>query len=357
MRRLEQPLPHIDIAGLRIGGGAPALIIAEVAQAHDGSLGLAHAFVDEVAKAGADAIKFQTHIAAAESTLDEPFRVKFSKQDATRYDYWRRMEFTPEQWSGLADHARERRLLFLSSVFSVPGLEMLDRLGVPAWKIGSGEIATPDIHAAAVQTGRPLLVSTGMSSFAEIAETVAKVRGAGLDLALFQCTSRYPNPLERVGLNVMDELRQRFACPVGLSDHSGSPYPALLALARGADLLEIHVTFHRGMFGPDVPASVTFDELRTIVAARDAFRLMDANPVDKDAEAAELSPMRGVFGKSIAAVRNLESGSVLQADMLTLKKPGNGISPDQATSLIGRRLVRAVSCDRLLKYEDLEPEA
>ncbi|MGC8917653.1 MAG: N-acetylneuraminate synthase family protein, partial [Thermoanaerobaculum sp.] len=111
------------------------LVIAEVAQAHDGSLGLAHAFIDAAADAGASAIKFQTHIAAAESTLGEPWRVKFSPQDRTRYDYWRRMEFTEEQWVGLREHAEERGLYFLSSPFSVEAVELLERVGVAAWKV------------------------------------------------------------------------------------------------------------------------------------------------------------------------------------------------------------------------------
>ena len=117
----------------------PCLVIGEVAQTHDGSLGLAHAFIDAIADAGADAVKFQTHIAAAESTPAEPWRVQFSRQDATRYDYWKRMEFTEEQWRGLADHARERGLLFLSSPFSVEAVELLERVGMPLWKIASGE--------------------------------------------------------------------------------------------------------------------------------------------------------------------------------------------------------------------------
>ena len=143
----------IEIAGRQVGGGEPALLIAEIAQAHDGSLGLAHAFIDAAATAGADAVKFQTHIAAAESTLDEPFRVRFSKQDATRYEYWQRMQFTPEQWAGLADHARERKLIFLSSAFSVDAVELLQRLKVPAWKIASGELASRTMLAAMVAAG------------------------------------------------------------------------------------------------------------------------------------------------------------------------------------------------------------
>src|SRR6266540_6446215 len=119
------------------------LVIAEVAQAHDGSLGMAHAFIDAVAKTGADAVKFQTHIAAAESTPAEPWRVKFSPQDATRYDYWRRMEFTEAQWHGLKMHAEEQSLKFLSSPFSMEAVELLARVGVSAWKVASGEVSNP----------------------------------------------------------------------------------------------------------------------------------------------------------------------------------------------------------------------
>ena len=159
----------LRIAGREIGPGQPALIVAEIAQAHDGSLGLAHAFMDAIADAGADAVKFQTHIASAESTIDEPFRVRFSQQDATRYDYWRRMEFEPEQWQRLANHARERGLVFLSSPFSVAAVELLRDIGMPAWKIGSGEFASADLWQAMAETGAPILYSTGMSKLSEIA--------------------------------------------------------------------------------------------------------------------------------------------------------------------------------------------
>jgi N,N'-diacetyllegionaminate synthase len=345
--------PTIMIGDREIGREQPCFLIAEVAQSHEGSLGMAHAFIDATADAGVDAIKFQTHIADAESTLDEDFRTRLSGQDQTRYDYWKRMEFTAEQWESLSRHAQKRGLIFLSSVFSVPALLLLDLIGVPAWKFGSGEITTSDLLNAAAATGKPLLVSTGMSSLAEIAKVAGLLRAKELKYALFQCTSRYPNPLSKVGLNVMEELR-RFDCPVGLSDHSGSPYPALLALARGADLIELHVTFSRQMYGPDVAASVTFEEMKLIVAARDAFRTIDTHPVDKDAEADELASMKTLFGKSIAPVRDLPSGTILCRDMLTLKKPGTGLSPGLLDGLVGRRLARAVSANRLLQSDDVE---
>jgi len=346
----------LSIAGRSVGPGNPALIIAEVAQAHDGSLGLAHTFIDSAAEAGADAIKFQTHIAAAESTLDEPFRVRFSPQDQTRSQYWQRMEFTPEQWQGLAAHARERGLIFLSSAFSLAAIELLSRIGMPAWKVGSGEFASPDLWREMANTGAPILFSTGMARHAEIAQAVAFFRASGLAFALMQCTSSYPTNLEAVGLNVIDELREEFDCPVGLSDHSGSIFPGLAALARGADLLEVHVTFDRRMFSPDVAASLTFDELKKVCQMRDALRTMDSYPVNKDAMAEQLVGMRGIFGKSLAPIRPLAAGTVLRPQMVVTKKPGGGIPLEAVGQISGRRLAHDVSPDRILRWSDLVEE-
>jgi N-acetylneuraminate synthase len=226
-----------------VGPGNPALIIAEIAQAHDGSLGMAHAFIDAVADTGADAIKFQTHIAEAESTLDEPFRVRSAGQDRTRFDYWRRMEFTLPEWCGLAKHAGERGLIFLSSAFSIAAIELLKAVGVAAWKVGSGDYASRDLWNAMAATGAPILFSTGMATRGEIDSAVALFRARAVPFALLQCTSAYPVALEEVGLNVLEEFRSQYRCPVGLSDHSGGPYPGLAAISRKADILEIHVTF------------------------------------------------------------------------------------------------------------------
>lgn len=347
-------MAEFSIEGRRVGQSLPAFLIAEVAQAHDGSLGTAHAFIDAAAQVGVDAIKFQTHIAAAESTRDEQFRIAFSRQDASRYDYWRRMEFTEEQWRGLCLHARQKGLVFLSSPFSVAAVELLQRLGVEAWKIGAGELWSADLMAAVLATGRPVLLSTGMSRYEEIADAVEAVRAAGAPLALLQCTSKYPTPLEEVGLNVMEELKERFGCPVGLSDHSGRPEPALAAVARGAAVVEVHVSFHRAMFGPDTPASLTFEELRRVVSLRDALAVMDAHPVNKDELAERLRDMRALFGKSLAPVRDLAAGTTLTRAMLCLKKPATGIPASRIDEVLGRRLRQAAPADRLLRWEQLE---
>ena len=332
---------------------AAPIIIAEVAQAHDGSLGMAHAYIDAAAEAGADAIKFQTHIADAESTLDEPFRVKFSMQDETRYDYWKRMEFTTEQWIGLADHARERGLYFLSSPFSVEAVDLLEMVGVAGWKIGSGEAFSIDLLNIIFSTNKPILLSTGMSNWEEIDATVSILKSKNLDFVVLQCTTKYPTPLDEVGLNVVEEIRSRYDAPAGLSDHSGTPWPAIIALARGASVIEVHVTFDRRMFGPDTKASVTFKELSMICAARNAMRKIDESPVDKDLTAIEMRTMRDTFGKSLALRYPMTVGETITHDSLTTKKPATGISYEDINKVVGKKLIHAVLPDRLLRWDDL----
>lgn len=330
------------------------LIIGEVAQAHDGSLGMAHAYIDAIAGAGADAVKFQTHIAAAESTPAEPWRVRFSPQDPTRYDYWRRMEFTEEQWHGLKRHAVDRGLLFLSSPFSVEAVELLTRVGVGAWKVASGEVSNGEMLERMAATGLPILLSTGMSPLAEIDAAVARVKEHRLSLTVLQCTSAYPCPPEKVGLNLLPFYRERYGCEVGLSDHSGTIYPGLAAAALGAEVLEVHVTLSREMFGPDVPASVTTPELRQLVEGVRFLEKARAHPVDKDLAASEMAPLRSLFTKSLVARGALPEGTVLVREHLAAKKPGTGIPVDRLREVVGRRLRRPVAADALLCEDDLE---
>lgn len=334
--------------------GHRVVVIGEVGQAHDGSLGTAHAFIDAIAAAGADAVKFQTHIAAAESRTDEPWRVRFSYADDTRYEYWKRMEFTAQAWVGLRAHARDRGLAFLSSPFSLEALELLRGVGVAAWKVASGEVGNPQLLDAVARTGAPVLLSSGMSDWAELDGALTRLRAGGAGpLAVMQCTSAYPVAPERVGLNVLREIRERYGCAAGLSDHSGTIFPALAAVALGARVIEVHVTLSREMFGPDVAASVTTSELAQLAAGVRYLDAALAAPVDKDAVAAELAPMRALFGRSLVARHALPAGHVLAASDLIAKKPAGGISPARLESLLGHRLRRALRADEPLGEDDL----
>jgi len=344
-------MTHPAIAAL---GTGRCLIIGEVALTHDGSLGLAHAFVDAIANAGADAVKFQTHIASAESTPSEPFRVKFSLQDKTRYDYWKRMEFNEEGWRGLAEHARERGIVFLSSPFSVEAVDLLERIGMPLWKIASGETSNAMLLNRILDTGRPVLLSTGMSPLEEIDRAVARVRARTVAAGVFQCTTAYPCPPEKIGLNLIPFYRERYGCWVGLSDHSATIYPGLAGAAIGMDMLEVHVSLSREMFGPDVIASVTTQELRELVDGVRFIERMRAHPLDKDASAQETAPLRMLFTRSLVASADLPAGTVIAREHVAIKKPGTGLPPDRIDEIIGRRLARPVTADQVLAAEDIE---
>ncbi len=330
-------------------------IIAEVAQAHDGSLGSAHAFIDVAARAGADAIKFQTHIVAAESTPHEPWRVKFSRQDATRYDYWKRMEFPESAWKELRAHAHERGLSFLSSAFSLEAVQLLRRVGVDAWKIASGETRSYELLDAMAESRLPVLLSTGMSPWKEIDAAVKAVQAHDLPLTVMQCTSMYPTPPESVGLNVLHEMRSRYGTPVGLSDHSGTIWPGVAAAAMGAEVVEVHIALSKQAFGPDVSASLDPDGLGRLVEGVRFLNDINDSPVDKDAMADELSGLRQLFMKSVVVRRPLSAGHVLKAADLIAKKPGSGIPAGQLQALVGRRVVHDLPVDHLIRGEDLDP--
>jgi N,N'-diacetyllegionaminate synthase len=329
-------------------------VIGEVGQAHDGSLGTAHSYIDAIADAGADAVKFQTHIAEAESSLDEPWRVKFSRQDDSRFEYWKRMEFTESQWKGLQQHARERNLLFLSSPFSVEAVQLLTRVGVDAWKIASGEVSNLVLISEMLKSDEPVLLSTGMSGPDEIEAAVHQIEASSVPFAVLQCTSEYPCPPEAIGLNLLADFRNRFGCAVGLSDHSGKIYAGMAAAALGASVLEMHVTFSRQMFGPDVKASLTCSELTELVnGVREITRMLLA-PVDKEAAARNMEPLRKVFTKSVVARHDLPRGTVIAREHLALKKPGTGMPARRIQEFVGRRLRTPLRKDQQLAESDVE---
>jgi N-acetylneuraminate synthase len=263
------------------------------------------------------------------------------------------MEFTEEQWCGLKKHADERGLKFLSSPFSVEAVELLTRVGVAAWKIASGEMSNSPMFERITATKLPVILSSGMSPLTEIDKAVQRVKACNLPLTVLQCTSLYPCPPEKIGINLIPVFRERYKCAVGLSDHSGTISPGLAAATMGIDMLEVHVTLSREMFGPDVPVSVTTAELRQLVEGIRFIQKMNDHPVDKDVFALEMKPLRDLFTKSIVARLNLSAGTVLRQEDLTVKKPGTGIPASQLQRVVGRTLKRSVKADQVLRESDL----
>ncbi len=331
-------------------------LIAEIGQAHEGSLGIAHSYIDALAATGVDAVKFQTHIAHAESSEYEPFRVKFSYEDATRYDYWKRMEFTPEQWAGLKKHCDDKGLEFISSPFSNAAVDLLETIGVHKYKIGSGEVSNFLMLEKIARTGKHILLSSGMSSIDELDQTVGFLRPFGNPLTVLQCTTAYPTRPEQWGLNVLPLLRDRYHLPVGFSDHSGDIYAGLAAAALGAEVIEFHAVFDKRMFGPDAPASLTIEQIKQLVVGVQQIETSLAAPVHKS-DNSGFSELKKIFEKSLAVNKDLPAGHILRQEDLEAKKPkGYGLPAMEFPQVIGKRLNRPLTAWDFLTQACIDSE-
>ncbi len=328
-----------------------AFIIAEVAQAHDGNFNIAHAFVDAVAKTGADAIKFQTHYAAEETSLAEPWRKRFSWIDETRYSYWQRMEFTPEQWIGLAQHAKDVGLQFMSSPFSLKANQVLADCGMAYWKIASGEMTNYPLIDDICRRKGALILSCGLADEDEIARTVTRIRQrGGKVMSVLECTSKYPTPLEEINLHRMRARGDQLDAPFGLSDHSADPLPSVCAMAFGANVVEVHVTMHEDYFGPDNPASLNLSEIKELVVVRD--KLLRLAEVKQDVESR--NHMKQIFRKSIYLSRDVQKGQALTMKDLAFRKPMADIGAELYEDVLGRIAEIDMSADVPLSWKDLK---
>lgn len=329
-------------------------LIAEIGQAHDGSLGLAHSYIDALAEAGVHTVKWQIHIAEAESSAQEPFRVNFSYEDATRFDYWQRMEFTAEQWAGIKQHCEEKGVEFMASPFSLAAVDLLEKLNVKRYKIGSGEVANFLMLEKIAKTGKPVLLSSGMSNYIELDAAVQFIKGFGNEVILFQCTTQYPTEAQNSGLNVVPEMKQRYGLKVGLSDHSGTIYPSLAAVALGAELLEFHAVFNKKMFGPDATSSLTIQQIKQLAEGVNYIGTSIQNPVNKN-DNEKYAQLKTMFGKSLAVNKNLPQGYILTFEDLESKKPaGEGISTTLYKDVLGKSLTRDLTKWDFLTDNDIK---
>ncbi len=329
-------------------------IIAEIAQAHDGSLGVAHSFVDALAGTGVDAIKFQTHIAEAESSEFEPFRVKFSYEDDTRFDYWKRMEFTADQWAGIKTHCEKVGLEFISSPFSCAAVNLLEKLGVNKYKIGSGEVNNLLMLEKIARTGKEIIVSSGLSALNELDSTVEFLKPFNNKLSLLQCTTAYPTSPEQWGLEVIELLKDRYNLTTGFSDHSGEIYACLAAATVGAEILEFHAAFDKDMFGPDSKASLTISQIKTLVSGVHQVHRSLQHPVNKESNEA-YTGLKAIFEKSLAVNKDLPAGHIIELEDLEAKKPkGYGIPANLYEKILGKKIAGPMVKWAFLKEENLE---
>ena len=330
------------------------MIIIEIGLAHDGSLGTAHSYIDALANSGTDAIKFQTHIADAESSDFEPFRVNFSKQDETRQQYWKRTEFTIEQWMGLKKHCEDLNIEFISTPSSISAVELLEKLNVARFKVGSGDTSNLLLLKRLGKTQKPILLSSGMSSFDELETSIAFLRKFGNPLTIMQCTSKYPTDPKDWGLNIIQELKNRFELPVGFSDHSGTIYACLAAGVMGAEVFEFHVVFDKGQFGPDVSSSITIDQVKILSEGIKAILTAMNNPLNKN-NISQFEDLKNMFGKSLSVNKNKKVGEIIKFEDLESKKPSDyGIPANEFEKIVGKTLNKKLEKWSFINWEDLD---
>jgi N,N'-diacetyllegionaminate synthase len=325
----------------------PVSIIAEAGMNHDGSLGNAIRMAEVAAECGADAVKFQLHDAPAETTRDAPSPPYFKHE--TRWEYFQRTAFGDDQWGTLKEACDSAGIEFLCSVFSLDAFWRLEHLGVRRHKIPSGEVTNLELIRAGAATAKPVLLSSGMSSWAELD---AAVEAAGDNVTVLQCTSAYPTPPERVGLNLLGELRERYGKPVGFSDHSVGPNACLAAVALGATVIEKHFTLSKQLYGPDAALALEPYELEELCDGVREIETMLHTPVDKD-DVEPFAEMKEVFEKSVVTTRAIPAGVVIEREMLAAKKPGTGIPAWMMPEVIGRKARVDIEADTVLTEDVL----
>jgi N-acetylneuraminate synthase len=349
------PTP-IHIGPRTVGGAASCFIIAEAGVNHNGDLRLAKTLVDIAAGAGADAVKFQTFKA---DKLVSPAAPKAAYQKAatgetdSQLDMVKKLELPFAAFRELADHCRQRGILFLSTPFEQESADFLDELGMPAIKVPSGEITNLPFLAYLAGKGKPLIVSTGMATLAEVETAVQTIRRAGNEqVALLHCVSNYPADPGDCNLRAMQTMATAFAVPVGYSDHTLGIEVSLAAVALGASIIEKHFTSDRSLPGPDHRASADPAELRALVAG---IRKVEASLGHGRKEpAASEDNTALVARKSLIAACDIPAGTVVTEAHIAVMRPGTGLPPSMMPRLVGRRARAVIARGTLLAPEMFE---
>lgn len=352
----SRPGTRVTFANAAIGPGEKCFVIAEAGVNHNGDPQLAHRLVDAALASGADAVKFQVFDPAALASDTAPkaeYQIVTTGKEQSQRDMLSALTLPHPVLRELAEHARARGILFLATPFDNASADFLEEIGCPALKIPSGEVTNHGFLASLARRGLPLLLSTGMSTMAEVASAVAVIRANGDPaLALFHCVTNYPAHPADCNLGAMHSMRSLFSVPVGWSDHTTGLAVTVAAAALGAETIEKHFTLDRTMAGPDHAASLEPDELAAMVrAVREAEACIGSG-----VKAPAQSEMRNleVVRRSLHAARDLVKGAAIGADDLIALRPGGGIPPFQERAILGRRLRRAIAAGQRLEQSDVE---
>jgi len=345
----------VKIPGRLVGEGQPCFIIAEAGVNHNGDIKLAKKLIDIAREAGADAIKFQTFKAdtlVTKSAAKARYQKETTGAAESQLEMIKKLELTEKDFYELYDYARKKGIIFLSSPFDKRSVDLLDKLGVPAFKIPSGEITNFPLLKHIARKKKPIILSTGMSTLGEIEEALEALGEEGVEeIILLHCVSCYPAKVEDMNLKVMNTLRYAFGLPVGLSDHTVGITIPIAAVALGACVIEKHFTLDKSLPGPDHRASLEPDELKQMIKAiRDVEKAMGSGikiPTAAEEENKKLAR------RSLVAKVDIAKGAVITEEMLDLKRPGGGIEPKYMNMIIGRKTSGSIKHDELITFTKL----
>lgn len=337
-------MPEIEIAGRAVGTGKPCFVIAEAGVNHNGDVSIALELIGAAARAKADAIKFQTFSAERLATHSAPkaaYQARRSGADETQHEMLKRLELGVDDHRVLMRACEREGILFMSSAFDELSADMLEDLGMAAFKVPSGEITNLAYLRHLARKRRTLIVSTGMSTLDDVRAAMSAIKEtAEVAVVLLHCVSLYPAPPEDANLRAMETMRREFDVPVGFSDHTEGVAVALAAVALGAEALEKHLTLDRNMPGPDHAASLEPNELQAMIegvrAVESALGDGVKRPVPDEAETA------AVARKSVVAATDIPSGAEIKREMLTVMRPGTGLPPTRLDWIVGRRARTAI---------------
>jgi N-acetylneuraminate synthase len=338
-----------------VGPRLPCLVVAEAGVNHNGSLEMALRLVDAAKEAGADIVKFQTFKAEEVVSPLAPkahYQVQTTGGHESQLDMIRKLELPEEAFRTIQDHCRQRGIVFLSTPFDHASADLLERMGVAAYKVPSGEITNPVLLVHIARKGKPLILSTGMSTLDEVATAIDHIRAAGnTQLVLLHCVSQYPAAPASVNLLAMKTLEERFEVPVGYSDHTQGISIAVGAVALGACVIEKHLTLDCTLPGPDHQASL---EPRQLAAMVQGIRDVQAALGDGvKRPAVEELGIAAVARRSLVASTDLRAGTRLTESMVAIRRPGTGLPPCELGRILGRQLRQDVAAGSLLTLEML----
>jgi N-acetylneuraminate synthase/N,N'-diacetyllegionaminate synthase len=342
-----------DIGGHAVGPGNPTLVIAEAGVNHNGDLELARELVRAAAGAGADAVKFQTFSADRLVTASAPkaaYQAARTDPAESQQSMLKHLELGAAEHRELMKECERHGILFLSSAFDEQSADLLDALGVVAYKVPSGEITNLPYLRHLANKGRCLIVSTGMSNMDEVSTAVAAIREtADVPMVLLHCVSLYPAPAAGSNLRAMDSMRTAFGLPVGYSDHTEGFAVALAAVALGADVIEKHLTLDRTLPGPDHAASLEPAEFRTLVSGIREVEAARGDGVKRPLP--EEAGTAAVARKSVVAAVDIPAGMVISREMLSVKRPGTGLPPSRLDTVVGRKARSAIAAGSVITSE------